>query len=57
MINYDEVNVTTSSKTPLLDAIKSPADLRRLPETDLAQVAAQLLDRLDYVHRDADGRA
>src|SRR3984957_4115058 len=42
MINYDEVNVTTSSKTPLLDAIKSPADLRRLPETDLAQVADEL---------------
>jgi 1-deoxy-D-xylulose-5-phosphate synthase len=34
--------VTTSSKTPLLDAIKSPADLRRLPETDLAQVAEEL---------------
>jgi 1-deoxy-D-xylulose-5-phosphate synthase len=34
--------VTTSSKTPLLDAIKSPADLRRLPETDLAQVADEL---------------
>src|SRR5580658_4984860 len=42
MINYDEVNVTTSSKTPLLNAIKSPADLRRLPETDLAQVADEL---------------
>ncbi|MEJ0051955.1 MAG: 1-deoxy-D-xylulose-5-phosphate synthase [Methylovirgula sp.] len=34
--------MTTSSKTPLLDAIKSPADLRRLPETDLAQVADEL---------------
>ncbi len=34
--------MTTSSKTPLLDAIKSPADLRRLPESDLAQVAQDL---------------
>ena len=34
--------MTTSSKTPLLDAIKSPADLRRLPESDLAQVAQEL---------------
>ena len=34
--------MTTSSKTPLLDAIKSPADLRRLPESDLAQVADEL---------------
>jgi 1-deoxy-D-xylulose-5-phosphate synthase len=34
--------VTTNSKTPLLDAIGSPADLRRLPESDLAQVAAEL---------------
>jgi 1-deoxy-D-xylulose-5-phosphate synthase len=34
--------VTTSSKTPLLDTIASPADLRRLGETDLAQVAAEL---------------
>jgi 1-deoxy-D-xylulose-5-phosphate synthase len=34
--------VTTNSKTPLLDAISSPADLRRLPESDLAQVAAEL---------------
>jgi 1-deoxy-D-xylulose-5-phosphate synthase len=34
--------VTTISKTPLLDAIHSPADLRRLPEADLVQVAAEL---------------
>jgi len=34
--------VTTSSKTPLLDKILTPADLRLLPETDLAQVAAEL---------------
>src|SRR5271168_4823160 len=38
----NEAHVTTSSKTPLLDAINSPADLRRLPETDLVQVAAEL---------------
>jgi 1-deoxy-D-xylulose-5-phosphate synthase len=34
--------VTTPSKTPLLDAIKTPADLRRLPESDLAQFAQEL---------------
>jgi 1-deoxy-D-xylulose-5-phosphate synthase len=34
--------VTTNSKTPLLDAISAPADLRRLPESDLVQVAAEL---------------
>jgi 1-deoxy-D-xylulose-5-phosphate synthase len=38
----DEAPVTTSSKTPLLDTIASPADLRRLMEEDLAQVAAEL---------------
>ena len=31
-----------NSKTPLLDQVKLPADLRRLPEKDLAQVAAEL---------------
>jgi 1-deoxy-D-xylulose-5-phosphate synthase len=34
--------VTTSSKTPLLDTLATPADLRRLPESSLAQVAAEL---------------
>ncbi len=34
--------MTTSSKTPLLDTILTPADLRLLPESDLAQVAAEL---------------
>ena len=34
--------MTKSSKTPLLDTITSPADLRLLPETDLAQVADEL---------------
>jgi len=34
--------VTTSSKTPLLDTILTPTDLRLLPESDLAQVAAEL---------------
>jgi 1-deoxy-D-xylulose-5-phosphate synthase len=37
-----EACVTTYSTTPLLDTIKSPADLRRLPESDLAQVASEL---------------
>jgi 1-deoxy-D-xylulose-5-phosphate synthase len=31
-----------TSSTPLLDAIKSPADLRKLKESDLAQVANEL---------------
>ncbi|MGA2637272.1 1-deoxy-D-xylulose-5-phosphate synthase [Methylocella sp.] len=34
--------MTTYSTTPLLDTILSPADLRRLPESDLAQVANEL---------------
>ncbi|MGO9005791.1 MAG: 1-deoxy-D-xylulose-5-phosphate synthase [Beijerinckiaceae bacterium] len=34
--------MTTISKTPLLDTIASPADLRRLSEADLAQVADEL---------------
>ncbi len=34
--------MTTYSTTPLLDTILSPADLRRLPESDLAQVASEL---------------
>ncbi|WP_051335377.1 1-deoxy-D-xylulose-5-phosphate synthase [Methylocapsa acidiphila] len=38
----NEAPVTTSSKTPLLDTIASPADLRRLMEEDLAQVADEL---------------
>ena len=32
----------TQSKTPLLDTITTPADLRRLPEKDLRQVADEL---------------
>ncbi len=31
-----------TSSTPLLDAIKSPADLRKMKESDLPQVAAEL---------------
>ncbi|WP_395698307.1 1-deoxy-D-xylulose-5-phosphate synthase [Methylocella sp.] len=37
----NEASVTTSP-TPLLDSIRTPADLRRLPESDLAQVAKEL---------------
>src|SRR5579883_2389578 len=37
-----EAPVTTSSNTPLLDTIKTPDDLRRLPESALVQVAAEL---------------
>ncbi len=32
----------SDSKTPLLDTIATPADLRKLPESDLAQIAAEL---------------
>jgi 1-deoxy-D-xylulose-5-phosphate synthase len=34
--------VPNSSKTPLLNRISTPADLRSLPESDLRQVAAEL---------------
>jgi 1-deoxy-D-xylulose-5-phosphate synthase len=37
-----EAAVTIPSKTPLLDTIASPFDLRRLNESDLAQVAQEL---------------
>jgi 1-deoxy-D-xylulose-5-phosphate synthase len=35
-------NPITASRTPLLDTIRSPADLRRLPERDLRQIADEL---------------
>ena len=31
-----------ASKTPLLDQIRTPADLRKFPETDLRQIADEL---------------
>jgi 1-deoxy-D-xylulose-5-phosphate synthase len=34
--------MTQASKTPLLDTIRTPEDLRRIPETDLRQVADEL---------------
>jgi 1-deoxy-D-xylulose-5-phosphate synthase len=34
--------VKSASRTPLLDLIDTPEDLRRLPESDLAQLAAEL---------------
>jgi 1-deoxy-D-xylulose-5-phosphate synthase len=34
--------MTQASKTPLLDTVKTPEDLRRLPESDLAQLAEEL---------------
>jgi 1-deoxy-D-xylulose-5-phosphate synthase len=37
-----EASVMTASKTPLLDTIATPADLRRLNEADLVQVAHEL---------------
>jgi 1-deoxy-D-xylulose-5-phosphate synthase len=42
--------VTAKSKTPLLDTISTPADLRRLAESDLAQVANELrIETIDAV--------
>jgi 1-deoxy-D-xylulose-5-phosphate synthase len=38
----DEKPVHISNRTPLLDRINVPADLRRLPEADLRQVADEL---------------
>jgi 1-deoxy-D-xylulose-5-phosphate synthase len=47
---FEEALVTTKSKTPLLDTITTPADLRRLPEADLAQVAEELrIETVDAV--------
>jgi 1-deoxy-D-xylulose-5-phosphate synthase len=34
--------MSQASKTPLLDTIKTPADLRRLPDSDLRQLADEL---------------
>jgi 1-deoxy-D-xylulose-5-phosphate synthase len=39
---------TTRPATPLLDSIDSPADLRRLEETDLVELAQQLREFLLY---------
>ena len=42
--------MTSSSRTPLLDGIQSPADLRRLPKAQLRQVADELrTDLIDIV--------
>jgi 1-deoxy-D-xylulose-5-phosphate synthase len=37
-----ETNMDTASKTPLLDQVKTPEDLRRLPEKSLRQLADEL---------------
>ena len=34
--------MTVSSKTPLLDTIRTPFDVRRLSEAELPQLAAEL---------------
>ena len=39
--------MTVSSKTPLLDQIKTPDDLRRLDPRDLRQVADELRRQAD----------
>ena len=37
-----DASVDTASKTPLLDRVKTPEDLRQLPESDLPQLADEL---------------
>ncbi|MGZ5823780.1 MAG: 1-deoxy-D-xylulose-5-phosphate synthase N-terminal domain-containing protein, partial [Hyphomicrobium sp.] len=37
-----DASVDTASKTPLLDRVKTSEDLRKLPESDLPQLAAEL---------------
>ena len=45
-----DASVNSASKTPLLDQIKTPADLRQLPETELRQLADELrLETIDAV--------
>jgi 1-deoxy-D-xylulose-5-phosphate synthase len=41
-----EVGVARASKTPVLDKIDTPEDLRALPESDLPQLAAELRQEL-----------
>lgn len=44
--------LTIPSRTPLLDRIRTPADLRQLPEEDLAALAAELrIDMIDAVSK------
>ncbi len=44
------LSVTANSKTPLLDQVTSPADLRQLDETDLIQLADELrMETVDAV--------
>jgi hypothetical protein len=38
--------VTAKPDTPLLDEVRFPADLRKLPESDLPQLAAELRTEL-----------
>jgi len=37
-----DAKTSTASRTPLLDRVKTPGDLRTLPESDLPQLAAEL---------------
>src|ERR1700757_5532510 len=37
-----ELGVARASKTPFLDKVRTPEDLRALPEADLGQLAAEL---------------
>jgi 1-deoxy-D-xylulose-5-phosphate synthase len=41
-MDLQEVFMTTPPKTPLLDKARIPADLRRIPESDLPQLATEL---------------
>jgi 1-deoxy-D-xylulose-5-phosphate synthase len=45
-----DIKAPQASKTPLLDRLHTPEDLRKLPETDLPQLAAELrLETIDAV--------
>ena len=37
-----DAKTPTVSPTPLLDCVETPQDLRKLPESDLPQLAAEL---------------
>src|SRR5581483_10514158 len=41
-----ELGVARASKTPVLDKVDTPADLRALPESDLPQLAAEVRQEL-----------
>ncbi len=47
----------TEPRVRLLDKIQSPADLKALPESDLAQLAQEVREELIYVMSEANPSA